>query len=471
MSENAPTEDRAALERAFAHANAYLEGLDAMSAATTVPTDGLRRALGRALPETGMPAAQVIDELARDTKGGLLGSQSGRFFGWVIGGGLPAAIGADWLASVWDQNAGIHACSPAGSVIEEIAGEWLKELFELPKESSFAFVTGTQMAHVTCLAAARQSILARRGWDIGRQGYFGAPRIRILASADRHGSLDRAVRLLGFGSDSIEPMEVDASGRVAPATLEQALGRSKDAAIVALQAGELNAAVFDRFAELAPIARAAGAWTHVDGAFGLWAKVSPRRRHLAAGLELCDSWTTDGHKYLNVPYDSGFAFVRDAAAHRAAMTLSTSYLPAGGSARDQLDWNPEFSRRARGFAVYAAIRQLGRAGLAGLVERTCRHALALADGISALPGAELVAAPVLNQALVRFVSTKPGAVDADHDRRTDEVIAAINRSGEAFFGGVTWRGQRAMRISVINWRTSDADVARAIAAVRAALAG
>jgi glutamate/tyrosine decarboxylase-like PLP-dependent enzyme len=355
-------------------------------------------------------------------------------------------------------------------VVEEIAGAWLRELFELPFEASFAFTTGTQMAHVTCLAAARHAVLAASGWDVARKGLFGAPPIRLLVSAERHGSVDRAARLLGFGAASIEPLNVADDGCVQPSTLAAALSNGKRPAIVILQAGELNLAAFDPFEALAPIAHAAGAWVHVDGAFGLWAKVCPETRHLADGIELCDSWTTDGHKYLNVPYDSGFAFVRNAAAHRAAMSLSTSYLPASGGARDQIDWNPEFSRRARGFPVYAALRELGRDGLAALVARTCHQARSLAEGIGSLTGAELIAVSGLNQALVRFPSKMPGATDADHDRRTDEVIAAVNASGEALFGGVTWRGRRAMRISVCNWRTTGTDVARSIAAVRNVLA-
>ncbi|HET6970272.1 MAG TPA: pyridoxal-dependent decarboxylase, partial [Phenylobacterium sp.] len=319
---------------------------------------------------------------------------------------------------------------------------------------------GTQMAHATCLAAARHAVPRDRGWDVGRQGLAGAPAIRILANPDRHGSVDRAVRFLGLGSDAIQPLALDAAGRVTAEGLAAALAAGSAPTIVVLQAGELNTAAFDPFEALAPLARAAGAWTHVDGAFGLWAKMSPGHRELARGLELCDSWTTDCHKYLNVPYDSGLAFVRDPEAHRAALTLSTSYLPAGGAARDQIEWNPEFSRRARGFAVYAAIRELGREGLAALVARTCRHAQALVDGLAALPGAERVAAAGLNQGLVRF----------GDDATTDRVIAAINAGGEAFFGGVTWRGRRCMRVSVCNWRTTEHDVARAIAAARSALA-
>jgi glutamate/tyrosine decarboxylase-like PLP-dependent enzyme len=461
-------QEQQALERALAHALAHLESLDASPVGATAPLENLRRALARSLPDGGTSAPQVIDELVADTAGGLLGSQGGRFFGWVIGGSLPASMAADWLTTAWDQNAGIHACSPAASVVEEVAGSWLKELFGLPKESSFAFVTGTQMAHVTCLAAARHALLARRGWDVERRGLAGAPKIRVLASADRHGSVDRALRLLGFGTDGIQPLAVDAAGQVRRPILEAALAQSDDPAIVVLQAGELNVAAFDPFEELAPVARAAGAWTHVDAAFGLWARTCPAHARRAQGIELCDSWTSDGHKVLNVPYDSGFAFVRDAASHRAAMALSTSYLPPGGQARDALDWNPEFSRRARAFPVYAALRELGRKGVADLVARACRHAHALATRIGSLPSAELVATHGFNQGLVRFRAAGSHATDGDHDRRTDAVIAAINASGEAFFGGVTWRGRRAMRISVCNWRTSEADVDRAVAAARLA---
>jgi len=464
------SEDREALERAVVHAFAHLDGLQHAPVAASASLCSLRQALQRPLPQVGTPAARVVDELVADARGGIVSSQGGRFFGWVIGGGLPAAMAADWLTTVWDQNAGIHAAGPAAAVVEEIAGAWLRELFELPFEASFAFTTGTQMGHVTCLAAARHAVLSARGWDVSQKGLFGAPPIRVLASAERHASVDRAVRLLGFGTGSIESLPVDGDGRVHPSAFARALEMSEAPAIVILQAGELNLAAFDPFETLAPIAHAAGAWVHVDGAFGLWAKVCPETRHLVRGIEHCDSWTSDGHKYLNVPDDCGFAFVRDAAAHRAAMSLSTSYLPAGGGARDQIDWNPEFSRRARGFPVYAALRQLGREGLAALVARTCRHARAIAEGIGKLDGAELIAVSGLNQALVRFLSRKPGATAADHDRRTDDVIAAVNASGEALFGGVTWHGRRAMRISVCNWRTTEADVARCIAIARSILA-
>ncbi|HZZ31854.1 MAG TPA: pyridoxal-dependent decarboxylase [Phenylobacterium sp.] len=464
------TPERAALVRAADHALAWLEGLDDRPVATTATLEQMRARLDRPLANRGVDAVTVIDDLVADVAGGILGSQSGRFFGWVIGGGVPSAMAADWLTTAWDQNAGIHACGPAASVVEEVAAGWLKDLFGLPGEASVGFVTGTQMAHATCLAAARHAVLRERGWDVERKGLAGAPAIRVLANAERHGSVDRAVRFMGLGSDNIVALPTDDEGRVAPETLGAALGESSQPTIVVLQAGELNRAAFDPFERLAPRARAAGAWTHVDGAFGLWARTSPMHRDLAGGIELCDSWTTDAHKYLNVPYDSGVAIVRDAEAHRAAMTLSTSYLPAGGAARDQIDWNPEFSRRARGFAIYAALRELGREGVADLVDRTCRHAQALVAGIGALPGAEVAASSGLNQGLVRFVSSAPGATPADHDARTDQVIAAINASGDAFFGGVTFRGRRCMRVSACNWRTDETDVARTVAAVRAVLA-
>lgn len=465
-----PTDDHAALTRAFDHATAWLDGLDTAPVAAPASLPDLRRALGRPLTAQGIPAAQVIDDLAADATPGINASQGGRFFGWVIGGGTPAAIAADWLTTVWDQNACLYASGPAAAVVEEVAGGWLKDLFDLPHEASFAFVTGCQMAHVTCLAAARHAVLRDRGWDVERQGLFGAPPIRVLVNPERHGSVDVALRLLGFGTDAIQLLPLDEDRRVTAEGLSAALAARDAPTIVILQAGELNLAAFDPFAELAPIARAAGAWTHVDGAFGLWAKVSPQRRHLTEGIELADSWTTDGHKYLNVPYDSGLAFVRDAEAHRAAMSYVSTYLPAGGGlARDPIDWNPEFSRRARGFTVYAALRELGRDGLAELVERTCRHARTLAEGLGALPNAQLLSASGLNQGLVRFLDPDSAASPADHDRRTDAIIAAVNASGEALFGGVTWRGMRCMRVSVSNWRTNEVDVARAIAAVTAAL--
>ncbi|MBU6206244.1 MAG: aspartate aminotransferase family protein, partial [Alphaproteobacteria bacterium] len=321
-------------------------------------------------------------------------------------------------------------------------------------------------AHVTGLAAARHCVLARKGWDVEARGLNGAPPLRILTSSERHGSLDRAVRLLGLGRDNIIVLPCGEDGRLAPDTLMGALTEhGDDALIVSLQAGDLNIGAFDDYATLVPLAHAAGAWVHVDGAFGLWAACSPTHRDRTEGLHLADSWSTDGHKWLNTPYDSGIALIADPQAHRAAMTYRASYMIVESDAREPMDYGPDWSRRARGFALYAALRELGRDGIAELIDRCCAMAAALVRGIGALNGAEIACMPSLNQGLLRFPSSKPGATQADHDARTDAVVTAINATGEAFFGGTTWRGQRCMRVSVCGWQTQACDVERAIRAV------
>ncbi|CCH29658.1 aminotransferase class V-fold PLP-dependent enzyme [Actinosynnema sp. NPDC047251] len=455
------------LRRTAAHAADFLAGLDARPLAPTAGLDELRAALGRALPEDGLADAEVIEDLVRDTAPGLLGSTGGRFFGWVVGGSLPAALAADWLTTAWDQNAALHASGPAVAVVEEVTGAWLKELLGLPGEASFGFTTGAQLAHVTALAAARHQLLAGRGWDVERRGLAGAPAVRVLTSGRQHASIERAVRLLGLGTDHLRAVGSDADGRIDVAGLARDLTDAPT--VVCLQAGEINTGLFDPFAEACALAAARGAWVHVDGAFGLWAAASERLRHLVAGVERADSWTVDGHKWLNVPFDSGFVFVRHPDAHRAAVSTRASYLVHAGdtaeaTARDQLDWTPEWSRRARAVPVYAAIRALGRNGIAELVDGCVEHTHRLVDGIAGLPGVEVLARPVINQGLVRFL-----AEDGDHDARTDAVIERVQRGGAAWFGGTTWNGARAMRISVVNWRTDDRAVDRAIAAVHAAL--
>jgi glutamate/tyrosine decarboxylase-like PLP-dependent enzyme len=458
---------RTLLERTLEHALTHLEKLESASVSATVTLAELRKCLARPLAERGLDAARVIEELTADVSGGLLGSAGGRFFGWVIGGSLPAALAADWLTSTWDQNAALYACSPAEAVVEEVCGNWLKELLGLPASASFALVTGCQMAHVTCLAAARNFLLAKQGWDVEKKGLFGAPPIHVFSSGQHHGTVERALRLLGLGSDCFIDLPGDEAGRMKIEDLAQALQNNADApTIVLLQAGEINTGAYDAFSEIIPLAHRYNAWVHVDGAFGLWAAASPSYRHLLKGAELADSWATDGHKWLNVPYDCGYAFVAHPGAHRASMIYRASYLTHVDDARDQVDWNPEWSRRGRGFATYAAIRQLGRGGIAGLVERTCRHAGALVTRIGALPGAEMVWKPLINQGLVRFPDPRPNATNADHDRRTDQVISLILKSGEAFFGGTTWGGKRCMRVSVCNWQTSDRDVDRVVVAVQ-----
>ena len=461
---------RKALETSFQSALRYVKSLDQAGIAPTIDVATLRGRLKKPLTKEGIPPETVIEELVRDVDGGIMGSAGGRFFGWVIGGSVPAALAADWLASAWDQNAGIFASAPAAALVEEVAGGWLKEILGLPQEASFAFVTGCQMAHATCLAAARHGLLARRGWDVERRGLFGAPRIRIITSDHRHGTFERAVRLLGLGLSQITLLDSDAHGALRAEDLKKALKEDPEApTIVLLQAGDVNTGAYDSFETLIPIAKNYHAWVHVDGAFGLWAAASPRYRHLVKGVDAADSWATDAHKWLNVPYDCGCAFVRDGEAHSASMSHRESYLIQAADARDQMDWNPEWSRRARGFPTYAALRQLGRDGVTALVDDCCRHAHALVTKIGELPGAEVVSVPVINQGLVRFWDPRPGAAEQDHARRTDEVIAAVNASGEAFFGGTTWRGRRAMRVSVSGWQTTDADVARVVNSVAQAL--
>jgi len=461
---------RNALNVAFDRAVSHLEHLDESSVAATAGAAALRQKLDKPLAQQGLPAEQVVEELASDVQGGLLGSAGGKFFGWVIGGALPAAVAADWLTSAWQQNAGLYACSPAAAIVEETTGKWLKEVLGLPAQASFALVTGCQMAHVTCLTAARHALLGKYGWNVETQGLYGAPPIRILSSTERHGSFERAVRLLGLGTSHIRLLETDDQGRLLPDALENELGSQPDGpTLLLLQAGDINIGAYDPFETLIPIAKRYGAWVHVDGAFGLWAGASPRLRHLVKGVEAADSWATDGHKWLNVPFDSGFAFVADAEAHRASLSLRAVYLTHAADARDQMDWNPEWSRRARAFPAYAALRQLGRDGVAELIERCCRHAYAIVTGVGELDGAEVVWRPIINQGLVSFLDQRPGATQEDHDRRTDEVIAEILKTGEAFFGGTTWRGRRAMRVSVCNWQTSDGDVQRVIRAVAGVL--
>lgn len=452
-----------ALDHAVRHAKSFLASLDTRPIAVTAGLAQLRAALDKPLTDAGLDPARVIDQLARDVEPGLLGSTSGRFFGWVIGGALPAALATDWLVSTWDQNGATYAVSPAASVVEEVAGRWLKELLGIPAGASFAFVTGCQMAHVTGLAAARHRLLQDRGWDVTRQGLAGAPVIRILTSHLRHESVNRAVSLLGLGLDNIEYLPVDAAGRMSVPALRATLDARPT--IVALQAGDLNAGMFDDFETICPLAHEHGAWVHIDGAFGLWAAASPKYRGLLRGAEQADSWATDAHKWLNVPFDSGIVFVADPATHIASLTTRAGYFVAAPeSARDEIDYNPEWSRRSRGFTVYAALRSLGRDGVAGLVERCCQITSDLVAGIDAMEGAEKITEPVINQGLVRFL-----APDGDHDARTDEVIERIRAEGTAWFGGTDFDGKRVMRISVCNYRTTHDDVARTLEAVRRAL--
>jgi glutamate/tyrosine decarboxylase-like PLP-dependent enzyme len=439
-------------------AAAYLEAVpDAPVGPRQNDPDALRAALGGALPAAGADAEAVLGALAAAVEPGLMQSQSPRFFGFVFGGAMPAALAADWLASAWDQNACLYVAAPAAAIAEEVVGGWLGELLGLPADASFALTTGCQMAHATCLAAARHAVLARAGWDAEAGGLQGAPHVRVLTGAQRHVTVDRAVRLLGLGTDALVLVDVDAAGRMRPTALREALATHDGPTIVVTQAGDVNTGGFDPLEQVVEAAHAVGAWVHVDGAFGLWAAASPARAHLTAGAGGADSWATDAHKWLNVPYDAGLAFCAHPAEHRAALSAGAAYLAPG--ARDGLDWAPEASRRARAFAVWAALRALGRDGAAELVERCCACATCFAELLGAEQGVEVLNDVVLNQVLVRF---------EDDDAATDAVIAAVQADGTCWLGGTTWRGRRAMRISVSNWATTLSDVERSAEAILAA---
>ncbi|MBM3761640.1 MAG: aspartate aminotransferase family protein [Acidobacteria bacterium] len=439
---------RNALQTAHRIALDYIEGLDQSPVLATASLSELKGRFSMPLPESGMDAATVIEELAGQAQGGVLGSSGGRFFGWVIGGNVPSSLAADWLTSTWDQAAVMYATGPAAAVVEEVCGDWLKQLLGLPQKASFALVTGCQMAHVTCFLAARHRVLANLGWDVERQGLSGAPGIQVLATNLHHGSIERAVKMVGLGLDNLHTL---------PA--ESLVDAVSGPTIVVLQAGDINSGLFDDLERWIPQLQARGAWVHIDGAFGLWAQATNRYKHLAKGVELADSWATDGHKWLNVPYDCGYAFVRDSEAHRASLSHRASYLSHADDARDQIDWNPDWSRRARGFSTYAAIRELGREGIAQMLERCCDMAQLIVSEASKLEGVEVLAAPVLNQGMLAF----------GEDSRTEAVIAHVVASGEAFVTGTTHEGRRAMRLSVCNWQTTRRDAERCVAAIAAAL--
>jgi glutamate/tyrosine decarboxylase-like PLP-dependent enzyme len=411
-----------------------------------VSVDELREALVLPLPDGPTAARTVIAELVAAAERGVVAEPGGRYFGFVIGGSVPAALAADWLTTSWDQNAGIYVAGPSAAVVEEAAGAWLRELLALPAGTSVGFVTGGQMANFTALAAARHHVLARAGWDVEAQGLNGAPRVRVVVGTKRHGTIDRALRMLGLGAPT-DVVPADAQGRMRV----ELLPATDEPTIVCAQAGEVNTGAFD---DVAAIRRAApDAWLHVDGAFGLWAAAAPSLAHLVAGHDRADSWATDAHKWLNVPYDSGVVFTAHPESHSAAFSARAAYLATGSDTREAVDWGPEHSRRARGFAVYAAIRSLGRSGIVELVERCCAHARRFAAGIEEV-GAEVLNDVVLNQVLFRFAD----------DARTEAALAAVQRSGEAFMSGTTWDGRPAIRLSVSNWRTTEADIERTLAA-------
>ncbi len=435
------------------------------------PASQILAAFARPVPDEPCEPQAVIDELVRLADPGLTAMPSGRFFGWVIGGGLPAAVAADWLTAVWDQNAGSPDITPSAAAVEQVALDWVAELLDLPARSA-ALVTGGQMANFTALAAARSAVLAGAGWDVDADGLAGAPRVRIIVGAERHGTIDRALRMLGFGVRGTVIVDADAEGRLRPAALAEALAAGDAPTIVCAQAGNVNGGGFDPLDAVADAIDGARArapmWLHVDGAFGLWARVSPTRRALAAGADRADSWATDAHKWLNTPYDCGIVLTRHAEAHRRAMHGGAAYLPdVHPQVRTAFDHTPELSRRARGFALWAALRQLGRQGVAELVDRTCDLAAELARRLAAVPGMEVMNEVRLNQLVVRFRDP----AGADDDRHTRTVIERVQRGGECFPSATVWRDVAAMRLSLSNWTTDAADIEQTAAAIARAHGG
>ncbi len=454
-----------ALAKASTHALAFRTGLDARA---QHPEINYAQALERfeaPLPESGQAPEAVIDQLVALAQPGLSAMAGRRFFGWVIGASHPVGVAADWLTSAWGQNAGNQVAAPAAAACEAVAAGWLLDLLDLPRDASVGFVTGATMANFSALAAARGSVLRRVGWDADADGLFGAPPVRVLIGDEAHATVFAALQLLGLGHDRVTRVRTDDSGTIVPAALTAALAADEGPLIVILQAGQLNTGAFDDFDRLIPLAHARNAWVHVDAAFGLWARACPARAGLATGLEQADSWATDGHKWLQTPYDCGYVIVRDSQAHRRAMSINASYLPASLGERDPSHFVPELSRRARGFATWAMISHLGRRGIADMIDRHCRLARLMADRIAAEPGVELMNPVVLNQAVLRFGSDcKPD----EADRLTQATIARIQEQGECFVGGANWRGRWVMRLSVIGGETNEADAMRAADAIAAA---
>jgi len=447
--------ERELLARTAALAADYLETLDTRPIRPERGYREMHELFDRAVPDRPADPADVVEELAAVGEQGVMAIGSGRWYGFVAGGAVPSSLAADWLVSAWDQNTGLAEPTPATSALEAVTGRWVLELLGLPPDSSFAFVTGCQMAHVTCLAAARHSVYRRAGWDLPQRGLAGAPPLRVVLGGKRHVTIKRALRLLGIGESQEVVLPADSEGRMATEQLGAALDGSTPT-IVCAQAGEVNTGAFDDLEAIVELAARAGAWVHVDGAFGLWAAASPALAHLVAGYERADSWATDGHKWLNVPFDCGIALCAHRDDHEAAMEYAAPYLAVSEShvARDPMGYSPEFSRRARAVPVWAAIRELGREGITALVDRCCAHARAIAEGLAALPGCEIVNEVVLNQVLFRF----------EDDVRTQAILAAVQEEGEAWMSPTTWDGRFTIRISVVGWRTSERDVERTVAA-------
>jgi glutamate/tyrosine decarboxylase-like PLP-dependent enzyme len=408
----------------------------------------------------------VIRRLVDAAEPGLMGSAGARFFGWVIGASHPVGVAADWLTSMWGQNgASYHSCR-ANAAAEHVAGRWLLDLLRLPSECSVGFTTGGTMSHFVCLAAARSELLQKMGWDVEADGLFGAPHINVCVGNDAHASVFSALRYLGFGEGRAIRISTDRSGRMLDGALRDAIANVTGPLLVVAQAGQINTGAFDPIDVIADITHKRQGWLHVDGAFGLWARACPAKAHLANGIDKADSWTTDGHKWLQAPYDSGYAFVRNQEAHRRATRIEASYLvPSDNELRDPRDYVPELSRRARGFATWAVISALGRQGIADMIERHCELARLMSRRLANEPGVYVLNDVELNQFLVRFGSAEPSE---EFDQTTKKVISGVQADGVCFVAGTAWKGMWALRVSIISWPTTGADTDRAADAIIAA---
>jgi len=446
----------------------YLQGLPQAPVRAELDGRAMLEQLDAPLPAEGEEASALLRRLDSTLRPGVTAMQSGRFFGWVIGGSLPAALAADWMTSVYDQNTGMVEPTPAAAIVEQVALGWVRELLGLPAGGGSAVVTGAQMATTTCLLAGRHRVLASAGWDVEARGLQGAPPVAVIVGAECHTVIRRALRVLGLGTDCVREVACDGQGAMLPDAFVRTLEACDGPTLVCAQAGHVSTGAFDPLDRLADAIAARSSdrgqvWLHVDGAFGLWARACERLRHLARGAERADSWATDGHKWLNTPYDCGIALTADEEAHRRALSVRAAYLPLGDSAdlREPMDYTPEFSRRARGIPLYAALACLGRDGVEALVDRCCRHAERFASALAAEVGVEVVNDVVLNQVLVGFRDP----AGEDDDRHTDAVIAGVQQEGVCFMSGTTFGGRRRMRISVSNWSTDEADVDASVASI------
>jgi glutamate/tyrosine decarboxylase-like PLP-dependent enzyme len=446
----------AGLSAAAQHVQAFLKTVDERPVTARVDASAVAQALGGPVPDHGEDPTAVVDALVAGADPGLVASAGPRYFGFVIDGALPAALAAAWVVSAWDQNAAFHSTSPATAAIEEVTSAWVLELLGLPATASVGFVTSGEGANTTCLAAARHAVLAKAGWDVENNGRIGAPPIRILCGEHAHVTIDAALRLLGLGGKTAIRIAADHQGRMKPEALHNALAATDGPTIVCAQAGNVATGAFDAFEPIADACSNHDAWLHIDGAFGLWAAAAPATRHLTRGVERANSWAVDAHKWLNVPYDAAMAIVADPDAHVAAMNLAGPYLVADPGQRDNTNYVPESSRRARAVPIWAAIRSLGRAGIAELIERNCAQARRMAKRLAAIPGAKVLNDVVLNQVLVRL----PGGDDVDR-----AAVAAILRDGTCWLGGTTWHGQYVLRMSMSNWATTDNDIDRSADAI------